>query len=87
MKVILNETGGLLGRTKVAEAEWTGPMETWKEMLEKIKVKTKRNQKDGYRYVLTTINPDKKTQISINDIPAPLKDLFDELFQNLKIEP
>jgi len=88
MKLTFTETGGLLGKTKKAEINFDISEKEYKALLKKIVVSPKKNlikAKDAFSYFISKENENKKTKISINNIPVEFNPLFDELFNKLKV--
>jgi len=83
MKISLTQTGGLLGLTRTAEAEWSLPAEKIKDLVDAIKMKQGSNAKDGISYFLKTELLNKDIPISISNIPPDYTALFDQLFDKL----
>lgn len=85
MKIILTQTGGLMGRTKTAEADRPWTEGQFKKLVEKIKAKKADRSKDGYSYFLKTGDTGKEVPVSITAVGEEHQPLFDELFRNLRI--
>lgn len=84
MKITLTQTGGLMGRTKTATAEWPGDAAEFKALAKKIGAGKASASKDGYAYFIKA-DDDKDLPVLITNIDDKYSALFDELFQNLKI--
>lgn len=84
MKITLTQSGGLLGRTKTASADWPYSAEQFKELVKKIKAKGNSNTRDGYDYFLRTDASDKEIPVSIENVEDQYSPVFEELFGRLK---
>ena len=84
MKIILTQSGGLLGRTKTASADWPHSAAQFKELVKKIKANGNGKARDGYNYFLSTDGPDKEMQVSIEHIDDKYSPVFEELVGRLK---
>lgn len=86
MKITLTQSGGLLGRTRTATAEWPYTIEEFTALAKKISTKSQTNARDGYDYFLQTDPATRETPVSIKNIPEKYSEVFEELFNNLTMD-
>lgn len=84
MKITLTQSGGLLGRTKTASADWPYSVDQFKALVKMIKAEGKSNARDGYDYYLRIDASDKEIPVSIENIDDRYSPVFEKLFGNLK---
>lgn len=88
MKITFTETGGLIGKTKKATIDFPISAKEYKALLKTIALpqkKTGSKIRDGFNYFLAEEADEKSTPISIKNIPKAYNELFDKLFEALKI--
>jgi hypothetical protein len=88
MKIVLNRTGGLSGKTMSAEAEWKQSRKEFEKLLTTIrrkKIPLKDRKADSYTYTLEISGAeDSSTVIDPNKIPAEYHAFFKTMFESLK---